>query len=96
MSIRYCVRFTAKPGCGQAFVDELKNSGTWDTFAKDDGCISYEFFISAKDPDIVILMEEWESVEKEAAHGKLPHMQMLWDIKAKYITATEKHRCDFF
>ena len=96
MSIRYCVEYSCKPGCAKAFVDELRSSGAWETFSHDDGCISYEYFFSAADPDKVILMEEWESVEKEAAHGKLPHMQLLWDIKPKYVDATVKHRCDFF
>ena len=96
MSIRYCVKYTTKPGCAKAFVDELRDSGAWEKFSHDPGCLSYEYYFNAKDPNTVILMEEWESVELEAAHGKLPHMQLLWDIKAKYVDATEKHRCDFF
>jgi len=85
-----------KPGTAHSFVDEMRENGGWDKFRHDDGCLSYEYYFSASDPDKVILMEEWESAEKEAAHMQQPHMQLLWDTKAKYVDATVKHRCDFF
>ena len=36
------------------------------------GCLMYHVFISDKDPNTVVMLEQWESAEDFAAHTKGP------------------------
>jgi quinol monooxygenase YgiN len=51
------------------------------------GCVSYELFQSAGDPDEVTFIETWESAEALAAHMKTEHftriVPQLAEFKAK-------------
>ncbi len=39
----------------------------------DAGCLQYHFYSDLKDPNVLHVFEEWESVEALAAHMQLPH-----------------------
>jgi len=38
------------------------------------GCIDYSYGIDVLDPDTIIVLEYWESVDALKAHGATPHM----------------------
>lgn len=46
---------------------------------KEPGCISYDYFISMSRPNVVMLFQEWESVEAVNLHFTTAHM-------AKFLT----------
>lgn len=45
-----------------------------DNTLKEPGCISYDYFISMSRPNVVMLFQEWESVEAVNLHFTTAHM----------------------
>ena len=41
---------------------------------QEEGCISYEFFVSLSDANTVLLMQEWENLATLNAHYQTKHM----------------------
>lgn len=41
---------------------------------KEEGCISYEFFVGLTDPNVLLLFQEWESAEALQGHYETRHM----------------------
>lgn len=39
------------------------------------GCISYEFFVGLEDPNTLVLLQEWETMEALVAHFQTAHME---------------------
>lgn len=42
---------------------------------REDGCISYEFFVGLSDPNTLMLFQEWETAEALAEHFNTDHME---------------------
>jgi len=45
----------------------------------EDGCISYEFYVGLRDPNTLILLQEWENMEALAGHLRTDHMKVFLD-----------------
>ena len=43
------------------------------------GCISYEFYVGLRDPNTLILLQEWENMEALAGHLRTEHMKVFLD-----------------
>jgi len=86
------VVYTAeKAGNREAFVQAVKEAG-YDTMIRaEDGCISYDYYASMEDVNKLLLIERWESEEKQQVHVKQPHMTALREIKDQYIADTKLH-----
>ena len=86
------VRYTAKDGCREAFVREIVETGILTLIRQEAGCLAYDYYISAQDENVVLLIERWESAEHQRIHMQQPHMTRLREIKDKYIAATKLGR----
>ena len=42
---------------------------------REDGCITYEFFVGLSDPNTLMLFQEWETAEALAEHFNTEHME---------------------
>lgn len=84
-----CVTYKAKHGMREEFIKEISSSGLLETIRKEDGCIEYEYCYSVLDEDKILLVEQWESEEKQQAHVMQPHMDRLRALKEKYIYDTK-------
>ena len=42
---------------------------------RESGCITYEFYIGLSDPNLVLLFQEWSSVEALESHWETDHMK---------------------
>ncbi len=40
---------------------------------KEDGCLFYEFHATSADPDLIIVIEGWQTIEQHQEHQKSPH-----------------------
>lgn len=69
MSVRLVITFKAEPGKGAELAAAMKERCV--TSAKDAGCLQFEVFRSALDPDSFTLLELWESQAALDAHAKL-------------------------
>ena len=83
------VAYHAKRGQAEAFVRELEESGAAAAVRAEEGCIRYDYFFSAADPDTVLLFEEWESVAHQQIHLTQPHIAQIKAAKEKYIIDAE-------
>ena len=48
-----------------------------------------KYFYDAKEADDLLLVEEWESEEKQQNHLKTEHMKELKELKDKYLLDTK-------
>ena len=83
------VIYQAKPGMAKKFVEELEQSGVAPAVRAENGCISYDYYFSAKDPDVIFLFEEWESEQHQQIHLTQPHIATLKQIKENYIVHSD-------
>ena len=41
----------------------------------EEGCISYEFYVGLSDPNMLLLFQEWESIDALHGHFETEHME---------------------
>lgn len=70
------------------YINEINDSKILDLIRKEDGCISYNYYLDTSDNNTILLVEEWESKDKQAVHMKHEHMKTLAQIKDKYVSNT--------
>ena len=46
---------------------------------REDGCISYDFYIGLRDPNTLLLFQEWESMDALMGHFQTEHMKSFLD-----------------
>lgn len=83
-----CVKFTCLPQKREAFIQKVKDTGVLEAIRAEDGCIRYDYYLSEKDPNELLLIEQWETKEKQQIHIDQPHMALLRGFKGDYITDT--------
>lgn len=85
-----CVIYTAKKeGLREQFLSELSESGTLSLIRNEQGCLKYDYYLSAEDSCKLVLFEEWSSRECQQKHMTQPHMKTVTEIKNKYIEKAE-------
>jgi quinol monooxygenase YgiN len=72
----------------EAFIERVKKEGVLDAIRAETGCYRYDYYLSEKDPNELLLIEQWESKEHQQIHIKQPHMDVLRTFKDDYITTT--------
>lgn len=82
------VKFTCFPQKRESFIEKVKTTGVLDAIRKEDGCIRYDYYLSEKDSNELLLIEQWESKQHQQIHIKQPHMDTLREFKSNYITDT--------
>ena len=82
------VKFTCLPEKREAFIQKGKETGILAAIRAEDGCIRYDYYLSEKDPNELLLIEQWESKAHQQTHIAQPHMVQLRGFKDEYITKT--------
>jgi quinol monooxygenase YgiN len=67
-------------------MEEMENSGTADAIRAEKGNLRYDYFIPAKDPETVLLIDSWENQEAIDVHHASPMMATLAKLRDKYMT----------
>ena len=88
MEVKLHVTYTAKSGCREAFVRRIVTEGILTAIRAEEGCLGYDYYFSAQDEDVVLLVERWESEAHVRVHLTQPHMAQLRKIKEEYIETT--------
>lgn len=83
------VVFKSFDGKREAFIERAKAEGIVDEIRKENGCIRYDYYYSEKDPNEILLIEEWESKEHQQIHIEQPHMARLREFKNDYIETSK-------
>lgn len=82
------VKFECLPQKRNAFIAKVKETGVLEAIRAEDGCIRYDYYLSEKDPNELLLIEQWESKQHQQIHIEQPHMDTLRSFKGDYITNT--------
>ena len=88
MSLGINVTYRTKPGQRQAFLDGLSAAGVRQAVLAEAGCLQYDYYLSVGDPEAVLLVEQWESPEAQKLHLTQPHMDMVKQLKARFVEQT--------
>ena len=83
------VVFKCVPGKRAEYIERINAQGIADAVRKEDGCIRYDYYFSEKDPDEILLIEEWESQKHQQIHIEQPHMARLREMKPDYVLTTK-------
>ena len=67
----------------------MKKTGVLDAIRAEDGCIKYDYYLSEKDPNELLLVEQWASSEHQKVHMTQPHMAQMRSFKDSYIISTK-------
>lgn len=84
MSITVNLYYKGVNGNARKFMEEMENSGTADAIRAEKGNLRYDYFIPAKDPEIVLLIDSWENQEAIDVHHASPMMATLAKLRDKY------------
>lgn len=82
------VKFTCLSEKREAFIEKVKQTGVLAAIRAEDGCIRYDYYLSEKDPNELLLIEQWESKQHQQVHIEQPHMALLRSFKGDFITDT--------
>ncbi len=82
------VKFDCLPQKRESFIKKVKETGILQAIRAEDGCIRYDYYLSEKDPNELLLIEQWESKQHQEIHVTQPHMCKLREFKDEYITHT--------
>lgn len=82
------VKFDCLPEKREAFIKKVKKTGVLEAIRNENGCIKYDYYLSEKDPNELLLVEQWETKKHQEVHLTAPHMETLRSFKGDYITNT--------
>ena len=82
------VKFECLPQKREAFIQKMKDTGILDAIRAEDGCIKYDYYLSEKNANELLLIEQWETKQHQQIHITQPHMAQLREFKGDYITDT--------
>ena len=82
------VKFDCFENKREAFIEKVKETGVLDAIRAENGCIRYDYYLSEKDCNELLLIEQWESKEHQQVHIEQPHMDTLRSFKGDYIYNT--------
>ncbi len=89
------VVYTAKDGMREGFLRAIEAEGIPAAVRAGDGCLRYDYFLPLDSENDILLVEEWESEEKQQIHVAQPHMVRLREMKNDYIEATRLGKFQF-
>ena len=82
------VKFTCHPQKREGFIQKMKDTGILDAIRSEDGCMKYDYYLSEKDPNEILLIEQWKTKQHQQIHIKQPHMAQMREFKNEYIANT--------
>lgn len=82
------VKYICLPGKREAFIGKMKKTGIVSAIRAEDGCVKYDYYLSEKDPEELLLIEQWETKQHQQIHMTQPHMARMREFKDAYVAGT--------
>lgn len=92
MAITVNIYYTGKNGAAKAFVEDMISSGTVDRIRQEEGNLRYEYFFSQKDPETVLLIDQWANQEALDIHHASPMMKEIAALRDKHDLSMKVER----
>ena len=90
------VKYTAKNGCREQFLREAVEAGIVTAIRAEEGCMMYDYYLSAQDENVILLIEQWESEAHQCVHMQQSHMMQLRELKEKYVAETTLGKVELY
>ncbi|MCR5825303.1 MAG: antibiotic biosynthesis monooxygenase [Oscillospiraceae bacterium] len=91
MAIIIHCHYKGAEGAVRGFFDEMQRGLQQEVYAED-GCMQYDYYLSAKDGCAGVLLERWRDDAALSAHQTGEPMQKLRRVKEKYGIDTRVER----
>ncbi len=89
------VKYECLPQKREAFIQKVKDTGVLDAIRAEQGCLKYDYYLSEKDPNVLLLIEQWETKQHQQIHIGQPHMAQMREFKDSYIARTALGEVEF-
>lgn len=89
------VYYRCKAGQRDAFYKELCGIGVHALSNSEAGNVKYDYFLDVQDPDVLLLIETWESQEALTAHSSTETFAKLQALKKVYCTDVKLDRFEY-
>ena len=78
------IRYTGENGSAKKYVEEMESSGIAAKIRAIEGCLRYDYFFPADDPEGLLLIDEWADQEALNRYHSSPVMQEAAALREKY------------
>lgn len=78
------IRYTAENGNARKYVEEMESSGIAARIRAVEGCLSYDYFYPADDPNGLLLIDSWQDQAALNRYHSSPAMQEAAALREKY------------
>ena len=78
------IRYSGAGGAAKNYVKEMEESGIAARIRAVEGCIRYDYFFPADDPEGLLLIDEWADAEALNRYHSSPMMQEAAALREKY------------
>jgi quinol monooxygenase YgiN len=78
------IRYSSENGGARKYVEEMESSGIAAKIRAIEGCIRYDYFFPADDPEGLLLIDEWADQEALNRSHSSPVMQEAAALREKY------------
>ncbi len=82
------VKYQCHPQKREAFIQKVTETGILAAIRGENGCVKYDYYLSEKDPDELLVVEQWETKAHQQVHIDQPHMAQMRGFKDDYIAST--------
>lgn len=78
------IRYTAENGNARKYVEEMESSGIAAKIRAVEGCLGYDYFYPADDPNGLLLIDSWADQAALNRYHSSPAMQEAAALREKY------------
>ena len=86
---RFNVFYKMAPGTRDGFLKDLLDNKIAEQSKSVKGCIQYQYMVPVDDPDLLVLMEKWESEDARQVHMAAPHFKKIQELKGDRVIGWE-------
>lgn len=76
--------YSGKNGNAKKFVEEVNASGLINQIREEEGNISYEYYLSKDNEDVILLVDKWINQEALDHHHQSDMMVKIAELRKKY------------
>ena len=84
MSLTINIYYTGSNGSARAFAKEMEQSGIANDIRNERDNESYNYFLSMRNPDTVLLIDQWKDQKALDEHHNSPMMEKIAELRDKY------------
>ena len=85
--VKIVVKFKILEGMEEAYLNDLKPCIL--ATRQEEGCLRYDYFFAAEDPDVLLLVELWADTDTHQAHCATELFAKLQALKPQFCDSSD-------